>query len=290
MSRALYQVGHLARLPLGTTYPAVVAHVGRLLGQFPGAELAIDFTGVGRPVFDMFVYGGISPTGVLITAGTAETREGAICHVPKLTLVSRLQALLHEGRLKILRALPEAEVLIRELSDFRVQFTTAGNMAFNARSGRHDDLVLALAIAVWRAEGGGMVSWGLFEATRMRVTGVGTTLFIGCDIGQARDPTAICIVRKVDNPAPEDFVSMPVAEPPTRTYAVGSVEASRTASTAPVTADWEQRRIEIASRPTQHHPDVRGLPPEPINGPGVKPSYAIGSVEWAAAQARKAAK
>src|SRR5438132_13484668 len=58
----IFQVGHLERLPLGTTYPAIVAHVSRLLPKLPGhAELVIDFTGVGRPVFDMFVYSGISP-------------------------------------------------------------------------------------------------------------------------------------------------------------------------------------------------------------------------------------
>jgi hypothetical protein len=61
MSNSIYQVGHLARLPLGTVYPAIVGHVGQLLGQLPGASLAIDLTGVGRPVFDMFVYSGISP-------------------------------------------------------------------------------------------------------------------------------------------------------------------------------------------------------------------------------------
>jgi hypothetical protein len=227
----LYQVGYLMRLPLGTIYPGVVAHVGRLLAQLPGAELAIDLTGVGRPVFDMFHYSGISPTGVNITAGTAETREGNVCSVPKLTLVSRLQALLHQGRLKILRQLPEAETLIRELNDFRVQYTAAGNLGFNARSGRHDDLVLALAIAVWRAEGGGMSSWGLFEATRIRAGGAPTAFYIGCDLGQARDPSAVCIVRKVENPVPEDFVSMPVAEPPAMVYAPGSVEAARTTST-----------------------------------------------------------
>src|SRR5437764_15354755 len=93
-----------APMPLGTPYPAIGAQVSRLLTNLPGhPELVIDFTGVGRPVFDMFVYSGISPIGVLISGGTAETRDGPTCSVPKLTLVSRLQALLHEGRLKILR-------------------------------------------------------------------------------------------------------------------------------------------------------------------------------------------
>jgi hypothetical protein len=76
-----------------------------------------------------------------------------------------------------------------------------------------------------------MNGWGLFEATRIWAGGVPTTDFLGVDLGQARDPTAIVIVRKVDNPGPEDFRSMLLAEPPTRTYAVGSVEASRTSPT-----------------------------------------------------------
>src|SRR5271165_6971122 len=152
---SIFQCGHLERLPLGTSYPAVVAHVCRLLVKSPaGTELVIDYTGVGRPVFDMFLSAGLSPVGVLITAGTAETQEGMIHSVPKIVLVSRLQALLHEARLKIHKDLPEAEVLIREMQDFRVEFTAAGGLTFNARSGRHDDLVLALAIAAWRAYGG----------------------------------------------------------------------------------------------------------------------------------------
>ena len=57
--------------------------------------------------------------------------------------------------LKILRELDEAETLVRELQDFRTEFTAAGHLTFNARRGKHDDLVLALAIAVWRAHGGG---------------------------------------------------------------------------------------------------------------------------------------
>jgi hypothetical protein len=202
----IFQVGHLERLPLGTPYPAIIAHVGRLLTKLPGhPELVIDFTGVGRPVFDMFVYSGIYPTGVVITGGMTETRDGRTCFVPKLDLVSRLQALLHEGRLKILRELDEAETLVRELQDFRMEFTAAGHMTFNARSGKHDDLVLALAIAVWRAHGGGMVGSGYFEWLRREATGWTASeprYFVGLDLGQSRDPTAIAVVRRIEPPAP----------------------------------------------------------------------------------------
>ena len=45
----IFQVGHLERVPLGTPYPGIVAHVGRLLTKLPGnPELVIDFTGVGK--------------------------------------------------------------------------------------------------------------------------------------------------------------------------------------------------------------------------------------------------
>jgi hypothetical protein len=232
------------------------------------------------------VYSGISPVGVLITAGSAETREGNVCHVPKLTLVSRLQALLHQGRLKILRSLPDSEVLIRELNDFRVQYTAAGNMGFSARSGRHDDLVLALAIAIWRAEGGGMASWGMWELMRQQATGASTSFFIGLDLGQSRDPTAIAIVRKVDNPAPQDFVEMPVVTREPQLYAAGSVEAARTASTVPPSADWAQRHNAMLIRSTPNHPDLPAHSFEPVNGPNVTPVFAIGSVEYEAEQKR----
>jgi hypothetical protein len=142
--------------------------------------------------------------------------------VPKLTLVSRLQALLHEGRLKILRELAEAETLVRELQDFRIEFTAAGHLTFNARSGKHDDLVLALAIAVWRAYGGGVASWGFLEAMRwgtMASMPSEPRYFVGVDLGQSRDPTAIAVVRRVDPPRP-----VPEDQKPKPNYAPGSVE------------------------------------------------------------------
>ena len=64
-------------------------------------------------------------------------------------LVSKLQAPLHSGDLRIAASLPDAAVLARKLQDFRVGFPEAGNATFNAREGVHDDLVLALALAVF---------------------------------------------------------------------------------------------------------------------------------------------
>jgi hypothetical protein len=167
----IFQVGHLERLPLGTPYPGVVSHVTRLLGRPPlrgNAELVIDFTGVGRPVFDMFQVRGVTPIGVTITAGDAVTHEGLTWRVPKLILISRVQALLHDGRLKIHKGLPDAPALVAELQDFKAEVTDSGYWRFGARSGKHDDLVLAVAIALWRAHG-----VGLIEYYRQLATGTG---------------------------------------------------------------------------------------------------------------------
>ena len=149
-----FQVGYLERLPLGTTYPAIVRHVARLLLRSTWArnvELSIDATGVGRPVADLFDAAGIEFKGVIITGGDVENRDGHMHKVPKLQLVSQLQALLHEGKLQIQKDLVDAQALVQELQDFRVNHTETGRMQFGAREGKHDDLVLALAIAVWDA-------------------------------------------------------------------------------------------------------------------------------------------
>lgn len=156
--RPRFFTGHLERLPLGMTYPAIVAHVGQLLARPPLAgncELVVDGTGVGAPVVDMFRAGGLDLTSVVITAGDAESSDGQTARVPKLVLISRVEALLHDGRLVIHKDLREAEALKAELLDFRADVTASGFWRFGARSGKHDDLLLALALACWKAHAGG---------------------------------------------------------------------------------------------------------------------------------------
>jgi hypothetical protein len=151
----VYQVGYVERLPLGTTYPAVVNYIARLLQRPTWAgniELVIDQTGVGRPVCDMFASAGIPFIAVTITGGDTENRDSRNhWRVPKGLLVSAVQALLHEGRLHIHKELPDEKALTRELQDFRIDFTATGHMTFAAKVGKHDDIVLALALAVWRS-------------------------------------------------------------------------------------------------------------------------------------------
>jgi len=148
-----YRVRHMERLPLGMDYVQQVQYIGSVMRRAPlnGAELLIDFTGVGRPVFDIFNQHGIRAEGVNITAGNQETQEMHGWNVAKQILISTVQAELHSGRLRVNKDLADAPILECELQDFQVSITPSGNATFNARVGRHDDLVLALAIALWRA-------------------------------------------------------------------------------------------------------------------------------------------
>ncbi len=108
-----------------------------------------------------------------ITGGDAVTNDGPVWRVAKLILISRVQALLHSGQLKIHKALPDAPALVAELQDFRAEVTDTGYWKFGARSGKHDDLVLALAIACWRAYAGDGQGLGLLEYTRLRANNGG---------------------------------------------------------------------------------------------------------------------
>jgi hypothetical protein len=150
-----YEVQHLERLRLGMPYPQQVDAIEAMLCRDPLNRLApavlVDYTGVGRPVFDMFAERPAlqRAQGVVITGGRETSGTTSGWSVPKGELVSKLQALLHSGQLRIAASLPDAAVLARELQDFRVRFSEAGNAIFNAREGAHDDLVLALALAVF---------------------------------------------------------------------------------------------------------------------------------------------
>jgi hypothetical protein len=153
-------IRHLHRFALATPYPRIAEYVAGLLQREPlfgNADLAVDATGVGRPVIDLLRRYGCNPIPITITGGDSVTHDERGYHVPKRDLVSVLQVLLQQGRLKSAK-LPGAEVLQAELSNFRVTVNaTTGHDSYGAgpagswRDGEHDDLVLSCALACWYA-------------------------------------------------------------------------------------------------------------------------------------------
>lgn len=154
--RNTYVVRGIERLPLGTTYPDIVRHLSAKMKHPKIAnevQLIADATGVGLPVVEMMHEEGLAPVGIWITAGEAVTNADYGYRVPKKDLVTALQIVFQSSRIRIIKSLPLADVLVKELINFRPKPTDKGNMQYEAwRSTDHDDIVLALAQAIWWAE------------------------------------------------------------------------------------------------------------------------------------------
>jgi hypothetical protein len=158
----IYRCRALKRWPLGTSYRAVAADVARIIKTYlkDGCQLALDFTGPGRPVAEDIqhaIYAANARiqafSAVTITAGQGVTTgTDGTPHVSKLWLTSCFQTVLQNGRLKIATTLPEARTLIREMRVFKMKLTTAGAESFAAQGKDHDDLLMATMLAVWQGE------------------------------------------------------------------------------------------------------------------------------------------
>lgn len=213
----IFHCRHLKRWPLRASYPEIVEETRAIvadeklqtgartfdsrtqrgyLHQITEARslmtpvLAIDATGVGRPVVDLFEkrFGGRQSLGVYlpgsygysvfesqpaprpaplpekqgkcrvrlmpiqITGGYQVTSENGVWGVPKRDLISSAQVALQSGKLKVAASLPEAGALTAELERFRVKVNLNEDAVTEWRERPQDDLVLALCVALWVAE------------------------------------------------------------------------------------------------------------------------------------------
>jgi hypothetical protein len=150
-----FHVRHLERFPPGATWSVIVEAVAARAGTaaLRGSPLVADGTAVGKALIDLLRRAKVAVVPVMITAGQAVQRaEGGDWLVPKKELVTSLQLALQGRRLKVAPGLPEADLLVAELSAFRLRRVTLGDAeATEWRVGRHDDLVFAVALACWHA-------------------------------------------------------------------------------------------------------------------------------------------
>jgi hypothetical protein len=150
-------IRHLERFELGTKYTAVVEQVGRVVRSEPlrcmPGVLLVDKTGVGAAVLDSFTHARIGAVAITLHGGSSVTRDPQRVgfRVPKRDLVTVTQVLLQNGRLRVASGLPEAEILKKELLNFRMKIDpkTAHDSYEHWRESEHDDLVLAVSMAAW---------------------------------------------------------------------------------------------------------------------------------------------
>jgi hypothetical protein len=185
-----YDLISLARYR-GESYPSLVKRIGKLAAdprlrptvqappraiadgafymgsapvQAPLPRIVLDATGVGRAVVDMFITPEVRAVAdivpVTITAGEAwrKARWGNTgltgYWVSKRELVSLLVARLQGECLRFIPKDRLSAELEDELRNFRLKLSKANNEQFEAREGKTDDLVLAVAMAVWASEVG----------------------------------------------------------------------------------------------------------------------------------------
>ena len=156
--KTVMQVRYLERMPLGSPYTDVAARVAEItrsaeLNQ--RCHLAVDATGVGRPVVDLLrgaLLGSRRFLPAVITGGDSESYADGYYRVPKRDLMSRLEVLLQREELQIAAALKWSPALQEEMRRMQVKTTSSGREQYGAwREGEHDDLVFAVALACWAA-------------------------------------------------------------------------------------------------------------------------------------------
>jgi hypothetical protein len=146
----------------------VVERILELLASLGDTELvlAVDTTGVGRPVADVLKahlkrwleshrHVRLTTGWITITGGDSVTKaEGGGLRVPKRDLASAPLVLMQNGQLKIAQEMALAETLRKELLNFKVKINLAtAHDSYEAwREGDHDDLVLSVALACWAGE------------------------------------------------------------------------------------------------------------------------------------------
>lgn len=197
----VYRIAGLGRLPLGTPYPGVVSFLVNTMRCLPPATpLLVDYSGVGRGIYDTLVDAGLSPVGVTITGGVyAMWHNCNTVTVPKSTLVSKLVAIAHSGELQIHERLKDWPALRRKMENFRPELTRSGRaLTFNAAPGSHDDLLIAAALEAWYLQRSGRPGEDIFEYYRRAAGAGGERHCVAADIGQAADPTAVCFMTRVE--------------------------------------------------------------------------------------------
>ncbi len=154
------QVRYLERVALRTPYPMVAERLRRLVRTPPlrgNCVLVVDATGVGVPVIDLLRRSelGCELAAVTITGSGKAAQSGNEWTVPKTDLWAGLTVMLERGELEIAKDMEGVGALARELES--LQMATG-----SARAGEHDDLAMAVALAVWRAMryGFGVRGWG----------------------------------------------------------------------------------------------------------------------------------
>ncbi len=143
---AQFHLRYLERFPLRTPYLAVIKRLRELTNHPEIAHrcrLSVDASGLGEPVFAQFRSAELPCplNAVSITGGEQVHPRDFGDNVPKRDLMAAIHVVLEEEQLQIAASLPETRRLVEEMM----------NLHPGRNSRHHDDLVIALGLALWQA-------------------------------------------------------------------------------------------------------------------------------------------
>ena len=158
--RAL-KLRHLKRFPLDASYADIGTETAKVIARLGddeqakgGTDLVIDITGTGRPVGEIMKREGLDPIFVTVTGSAKETEVAPRdWHISRNDLVGRLRVLFQDKRFRVSKKMPLVEKFVEELQSFSMKKKLLNtNDPESWRERPDDDLVLAVAIAAWRAK------------------------------------------------------------------------------------------------------------------------------------------
>lgn len=138
-SPSVHMVRDLFRWPLGTAYTDIVDDVHTFWKDMGLGDslLCIDYTGCGRPIVDLFLRRAEIPVrAICITSGSVSTETEYGWNVPKRDLAVVMAILMRLRRFQVAEGIgEEAAMLMKELQNFRVEITKAGNETYECLVG-----------------------------------------------------------------------------------------------------------------------------------------------------------
>ena len=127
---------YIYQFPLGTPYTHVIGHLVRANQKFGFRQVLVDQTGVGEAVLEEIRNQGLrNVEGIKFTVQTKED------------LLTTLKIMMEQNRL----AIPYHRQLCEQINEQQYKYSKSGHLQFSHPENSHDDMLWALALAVYTA-------------------------------------------------------------------------------------------------------------------------------------------
>jgi hypothetical protein len=120
------------------------ARIESMCRKYNNAEIVLDATGVGDPIYDDLCKANLNVTPFKISAGN------------KTGLIENLSLRIQEREITY----PDIPELLNELNIYEYTVSRSGYTRYSAPEGYHDDIVIALALSVWGMRGSLIFDFG----------------------------------------------------------------------------------------------------------------------------------